>query len=154
MPILFQKGRSAFPVDKSLTSMMDTLTRGGRQKGSSTLASYSSGSKATNVLGSWSPYDGAFKCVHQESEKAVWALGCSPVDRLLLLHGHIEMWILCDLSMQLPSSAPEQRSPQPYTQAVLPTQLFPGDCRCRGASRQEEGIAPGVPLKKEKKGVG
>ena len=41
-----------------------TLTRGGRQKGSSPLASYSSGSKATNLLGRWSLYDGAFKCVH------------------------------------------------------------------------------------------
>ena len=50
-----------------------TLTRGGRQKGSSLLASNSSGTKATNLLERWSLYDGAFKCVHQESEEAVWA---------------------------------------------------------------------------------
>ena len=46
-------------------------------KGSSPLASYSSGSTATNLLGRWSPYDGAFKCVHRE---AAWALGCSLVE--------------------------------------------------------------------------
>ena len=57
-----------------------TLTRGGRQIGSSSLASYSSGSKAINLLGRWSPHDGAFKCVDQESEEAVWALGCSLVE--------------------------------------------------------------------------
>ena len=51
------------------------LTMGGRQKGSFPLATYSSGSKATNLLGMWSPYDGACTCVHQESEEAVWALG-------------------------------------------------------------------------------
>ena len=37
-------------------------------------------------------YDGAFKCVHQESEEAVWALGCSlvePVHLFFLLNGHI-----------------------------------------------------------------
>ena len=50
-----------------------TLTRGGRQKGSSPLANYSSGSKATNPLGRWSLYDAAFKHVHQENEEAVWA---------------------------------------------------------------------------------
>ena len=38
-----------------------TLTRGGRQKGSSPLANYYSGSKATNLLGRWSPYDGTFQ---------------------------------------------------------------------------------------------
>ena len=72
-----------------------TLTRGGRQKGSSPLAIYSSGSKATNLLGRWSLYDGAFKCVHKEGEKGVWALGCSlvdPVQLLLLLDGHISTW--------------------------------------------------------------
>ena len=39
-----------------------------------------SGSVATNPLGRWSLYDVAFKCVHQESEEAVWALGCSLVE--------------------------------------------------------------------------
>ena len=69
---------------------LHTLTRGGRQKGSSPFASYSSGSKATTVLGRWSPYNGAFKCVHRE--ETVWALGCSlfePTQLLLLLDGHI-----------------------------------------------------------------
>ena len=65
------------------------LTRRGRQKGSSLLASNSSGSKATNLLGRWSLYDGAFKCVHRESEEAVWALGCSLIELLFLMNGHI-----------------------------------------------------------------
>ena len=63
-----------------------------RQKGSSPLASYSSGSKATNLLRRWSPYDGALKCVHRVSEEAVWALSYSlvkPVQLFLLLNGHI-----------------------------------------------------------------
>ena len=76
-------------VGKSICFSLPTLTRGGRQRGSSPLASYSSGSKATNLLGRWSPYDRAFKCVHQESEEAVWALGCSLFEFLLLLNGHI-----------------------------------------------------------------
>ena len=77
---------------KNISEIPITLTRGGRQKGSSPLASYSSGSKATNLLGRWSLYDGAFKCVNGESEEAVWALGCSlvePVQLLLLLDEHI-----------------------------------------------------------------
>ena len=64
-----------------------TLTRGERQKRSSPLASYSRGSKVTNLMGRWSPYDwthlnvdwpyqdfikswqgkSTFKCVHQEN---------------------------------------------------------------------------------------
>ena len=66
---------------------------GGRQKGSSPWASYSSSSKATNLLGRWSPYDQAFKGVHRESEEAVWAICCSlvePVQLLPLLDGHIK----------------------------------------------------------------
>ena len=70
-----------------------TLTRGGRPKGSSALASYSSGPTATNLLGRSSPYDGAFKCVHRESEEAIRTLGCSLVEPvqllLLMLYGHI-----------------------------------------------------------------
>ena len=77
----------------ALIVKLGALTRGGRQKGSSPLASYSSGSKATNLLGRWSPYYGAFKCVHQESEEAVWALDCSLVELvqllLLMLDEHI-----------------------------------------------------------------
>ena len=60
--------------------ILHTMTKGGRQKGSSPLASYSSCSKATNLLGRWSPYDGAFKCVHliffttlQRFHNKIWA---------------------------------------------------------------------------------
>ena len=53
--------------------IQSTLTRGGRQKGSSPSANYSSGSKATNPLGRWSLYDADFKYVHQENEEALWA---------------------------------------------------------------------------------
>ena len=40
---------------------LHTLTKGGRQKGSSLLASNSSGSKATNLLGRWSLYAQLFQ---------------------------------------------------------------------------------------------
>ena len=64
-------------------------TRGGRQKGSSPLASYCSGSKATNLLRRLSPYDGAFKCVQRESEDALGRSPVEPIQLLLLLDGHI-----------------------------------------------------------------
>ena len=77
----------------ALIVKLGTLTRGGRQKGSSPLASYSSSSKATNLLGRWTLYDGAFKCIHRESEEAVWALGFSLVEPIhllfLMMCGHI-----------------------------------------------------------------
>ena len=81
---------------KTKIAKVATLTRGGRQKGSSPLASSSSCSKATDLFGKWTPYDGVFKCVHRESEEAVWSLDCSlvePVQLLLLkLDGHIKTW--------------------------------------------------------------
>ena len=82
-----------FVIAQSIqATILVTLYRGGRQKGSSPLPSYSRGSKVTNLLGRWSPYDGALKCVHRESEEARCAIDCSLVELLqllLLLDGHI-----------------------------------------------------------------
>ena len=50
-----------------------TLTRGGRQKGSSPSADNSNGSIANNPLGKRSLFDAAFKCVHPASEEKVRA---------------------------------------------------------------------------------
>jgi hypothetical protein len=64
--VLSKNHLNTYSICLAITS--NTLTRRGRQKGSTPLGNGSTGSVATNPLGRWNLFDAAIKCVHPAIE--------------------------------------------------------------------------------------